>query len=158
MPTAVHPDNAPHVCPPPPSPCIHTHACTGENDIDQLACVFRVFGTPTADSWPGVGDLPDYNKITFETMPAVPLASIVANTTDSAVDLLGRMLVLWAPGRTSAHDALLHEYFFSEPLPAHHSELPRPKRSSAPHPADVDRVVLAGFSPRDTVSTSDLPL
>ena len=41
----------------------HTHLRLGENDIDQLACVFRVLGTPTAESWPGVEDLPDFNKV-----------------------------------------------------------------------------------------------
>ena len=28
--------------------------------------------------------------------------------------------------------ALMHAYFFSEPLPAHHSELPIPERSKKP--------------------------
>ena len=31
--------------------------------------------------------------------------------------------------RIAAGDALLHRYFFTEPLPAHHSELPIPQRA-----------------------------
>lgn len=30
--------------------------------------------------------------------------------------------------RIAAKEALLHPYFFTEPLPAHHSELPIPQR------------------------------
>jgi cell cycle related kinase len=81
----------------------------GENDIDQLACVFRVLGTPTAATWPDVDSLPDYNKITFEEMPAVPLEDVVANTTASAIDLLQKMIVLNATKRMTAHAALIHE-------------------------------------------------
>lgn len=151
----------------------------GENDIDQLACVFRVLGTPTPETWPDVGGLPDYSKITFEDMPAVPLEDVVANTTESAIDLLRKMIVLNASKRVTAHAALLHEYgaslqrlskqcthmrktcgpfryFFCEPLPAHHSELPvpAPKQSSEmdeqPH--------VGGFKPREMIDPADLPL
>ena len=80
----------------------------GENDIDQLACVFRILGTPTPDTWPNVGTLPDYAKITFEDMPAVELESIVANATPSALDLLHKLIVLDASKRVSAKAALLH--------------------------------------------------
>eukprot|EP00037_Helgoeca_nana_P014438 m.134748 g.134748 ORF g.134748 m.134748 type:complete len:335 (+) comp22546_c1_seq2:281-1285(+) len=127
----------------------------GENDIDQLACVFRVLGTPTAATWPDVDSLPDYNKITFEEMPAVPLEDVVANTTASAIDLLQKMIVLNATKRMTAHAALIHEYFFCEPLPAHHSELPvpAPKKSS-----EMDEPYGAGFKPRDMIDPADLPL
>ena len=34
--------------------------------------------------------------------------------------------------RIAASEALLHAYFFTEPLPAHHSELPIPQRARKP--------------------------
>ncbi|KAL5014199.1 hypothetical protein ScPMuIL_008469 [Solemya velum] len=79
----------------------------GENDIEQLCCVLRTLGTPNEKIWPGMSELPDYNKITFEENPPIPFEEV----------------------RISAKEALLHPYFFTEPLPAHHSELPIPQRS-----------------------------
>ncbi|EDO25906.1 predicted protein, partial [Nematostella vectensis] len=49
----------------------------GENDIEQLCCVLKTLGTPNEEIWPGMTDLPDYNKITFPDMPAIPLEKIV---------------------------------------------------------------------------------
>uniref|UniRef100_A0A3Q3EUF7 Cyclin-dependent kinase 20 n=1 Tax=Labrus bergylta TaxID=56723 RepID=A0A3Q3EUF7_9LABR len=100
----------------------------GENDIEQLCCVLRVLGTPTQESWPEIVTLPDYNKITFKENPAIPLEEIVPDTSPQAVDLLYKFLVYPSKQRCSARQALLHPYFFSSPLPAHHSELPIPQR------------------------------
>nr|CAB3229415.1 cyclin-dependent kinase 20-like [Phallusia mammillata] len=100
----------------------------GENDIEQLCCVLRVLGTPTEESWPGMSQLPDYNKITFPENPAIPLEKIVPDATSEAVDLLKKFLLYSSHKRIAATDALIHPYFFMEPLPAHHSELPIPHR------------------------------
>ncbi|KAF7210452.1 cyclin-dependent kinase 20 [Nothobranchius furzeri] len=104
----------------------------GENDIEQLCCVLRVLGTPTRDSWPEIAELPDYNKITFKENPAIPLEEIVPDTPPQAIDLLYRFLVYPSRQRCSAKQALLHPYFFTPPLPAHHSELPIPHRGGHP--------------------------
>eukprot|EP00118_Oscarella_pearsei_P010609 m.66109 g.66109 ORF g.66109 m.66109 type:complete len:339 (+) comp35364_c0_seq12:33-1049(+) len=100
----------------------------GEHDIEQLCCVLRVLGTPTEETWPGVTELPDFNKITFPLMPAIPLEKMVPDASPDAVDLFKRFMVYPSLQRISAADALQHSYFFSEPLPAHHSELPIPAR------------------------------
>uniref|UniRef100_A0A5K3FXS2 cyclin-dependent kinase n=1 Tax=Mesocestoides corti TaxID=53468 RepID=A0A5K3FXS2_MESCO len=34
----------------------------GDSEIDQLFQVFRKFGTPTDETWPGVKCMPDYNE------------------------------------------------------------------------------------------------
>ncbi|XP_041093081.1 cyclin-dependent kinase 20 isoform X2 [Polyodon spathula] len=96
----------------------------GENDIEQLCCVLRVLGTPNEKIWPEITELPDYNKITFKENPPIPLEQIVPDASLQAVDLLKRFLVYPARERSTARQALLHPYFFTEPLPAHHSELP----------------------------------
>lgn len=77
-------------------------------------------------------ELPDYNKITFKENPAIPLDEIVPDTSPQAVDLLYKFLVYPSKQRCSARRALLHPYFFSSPLPAHHSELPIPQRGGRP--------------------------
>ncbi|XP_029361742.1 cyclin-dependent kinase 20 isoform X2 [Echeneis naucrates] len=104
----------------------------GENDIEQLCCVLRLLGTPTQESWPEMLELPDYNKITFKENPAVPLEDIVPDTCPQAIHLLQKFLVYPSNQRCSAGQALLHPYFFSSPLPAHHSELPIPQRGGRP--------------------------
>jgi len=105
----------------------------GENDIDQLSTVFRLLGTPNPNTWPGLTELPDYNKICFEEMAAVPLEDVVVETSPTAVALLKQMLVYNSKIRIAAHQALLQPFFFTEPLPAHHSELPVPAPKSVEH-------------------------
>ncbi|XP_002741922.1 cyclin-dependent kinase 20-like [Saccoglossus kowalevskii] len=115
----------------------------GESDIEQLCCVLRVLGTPTEKTWPGMKDLPDYKKISFPENPPIPLEQIVPDASPEALDLLKKFLVYPSKKRISAAEALLHPYFFTEPLPAHHSELPRPtrgarKRQHAQHAHEYD--------------------
>lgn len=100
----------------------------GENDIEQLCCVLRVLGTPNESIWPGMSTLPDYNKISFRDSPPIPFENIVPDASVEALDLLKRFLVYPSDKRIAAKEALLHPYFFTEPLPAHHSELPIPQR------------------------------
>ncbi|KAI0231681.1 Cyclin-dependent kinase 20 [Lamellibrachia satsuma] len=102
----------------------------GEKDIEQLCCVLRILGTPNEHIWPGMSELPDYNKITFPENQPVPFEEILPDASPEALDLLRRFLVYPSKQRIPAKEALLHPYFFSEPLPAHHSELPIPQRTS----------------------------
>ncbi|NP_001089767.1 uncharacterized protein LOC734831 [Xenopus laevis] len=100
----------------------------GENDIEQLCCVLRTLGTPNPKTWPEITDLPDYNKISFKEHRPLPPERIVPDTSPEALHLLMRFLVYPSNLRIRAAEALLHPYFFGEPLPAHHSELPIPQR------------------------------
>lgn len=117
----------------------------GETDIEQLCCVLRALGTPNEQLWPGMTALPDYNKISFPEYASVPFERILPDASPHALDLLKRFLVYPSEQRIAARDALLHQYFFMEPLPAHHSELPIPSRMSKkqhrmrhPHEYNVD--------------------
>ena len=98
----------------------------GDNDIQQLCRVLSVLGTPNETTWPGLTELPDYNKISFSEFARVPFEELVPDASPDAVDLLSRFLVYDSKARLSAREALLHRYFFRDPLPAHHSELPIP--------------------------------
>lgn len=129
--------------------CVILHS-KGENDIDQLCCVLRVLGTPNETIWPGMSQLPDYNKITFPDMPPVPFEEVVPNASKEALDLLRKFLMYHSEKRMSAAEALVHPYFFTPPLPAHHSELPTPTRQThthaAPHDFSVDAPLLDSFT------------
>ncbi|XP_039365764.1 cyclin-dependent kinase 20 isoform X2 [Mauremys reevesii] len=100
----------------------------GENDIEQLCCVLRVLGTPSQRIWPEITELPDYNKISFKDNPPIPLEEVLPNAPPQALQLLKHFLVYPSRERVKAAQALLHPYFFTPPLPAHHSELPVPQR------------------------------
>nr|KAF6314289.1 cyclin dependent kinase 20 [Myotis myotis] len=100
----------------------------GENDIEQLCCVLRILGTPSPQIWPEITELPDYNKISFEEQAPVPLGEVLPDASPQALDLLGQFLLYPPRQRIAASQALLHQYFFTAPLPAHPSELPIPQR------------------------------
>uniref|UniRef100_A0A8C5VZF3 Cyclin-dependent kinase 20 n=1 Tax=Microcebus murinus TaxID=30608 RepID=A0A8C5VZF3_MICMU len=100
----------------------------GENDIEQLCCVLRILGTPSPKVWPEITELPDYNKISFKEQAPVPLEEVLPDASPQALDLLGQFLLYPPHQRIAASQALLHQYFFTAPLPAHPSELPIPQR------------------------------
>lgn len=104
----------------------------GENDIEQLCCVLRVLGTPNPQIWPEITELPDYNKISFKERAPLPLQEVLPDASPQALDLLGQFLLYPPRRRIAASQALLHQYFFTPPLPAHPSELPVPQRPGAP--------------------------
>ncbi|XP_060961216.1 cell division control protein 2 homolog 2 isoform X2 [Cannabis sativa] len=82
----------------------------GDSEIDELFKIFRILGTPTEDTWPGVGSLPDY-KSSFPKWPSKDIASLVPNLESAGVDLLSKMLRLDPVKRITARAALEHEYF-----------------------------------------------
>ena len=90
----------------------------GENDIDQLGIVIKNLGTPTEQSWPGVGGLPDYSKITFPDTAGVAYTDMVPDATPGAVDLLGNLVLYNSANRLAASVALKHHYFYEQPFPA----------------------------------------
>ncbi|OIR57101.1 MAG: cyclin-dependent protein kinase CDK1/CDC2 [Amphiamblys sp. WSBS2006] len=83
---------------------------TGDSEIDQLFKIFRVLGTPTEETWPGVSSLQDYAE-DFPRWSAAPLADSVPRLCPDGIDLLGKMLVYEAGKRISAKEALSHRYF-----------------------------------------------
>ncbi|CCM02732.1 uncharacterized protein FIBRA_04839 [Fibroporia radiculosa] len=82
----------------------------GDSEIDQIFKIFRVLGTPSEESWPGVKQLPDY-KPTFPHWSAQDLADHVPTLDDEGLDLLKLMLTYDTSKRISAKRALHHPYF-----------------------------------------------
>ena len=87
----------------------------GDSEIDELFKIFRVLGTPTEETWPGVSQLPDY-KSTFPKWARQDWDKVAPSLDPLALDLLSQMLAFEPAKRISARAALAHAYF-AEPEP-----------------------------------------
>lgn len=82
----------------------------GTTNEDQLQKIFRLMGTPTEQTWPGVSQLPEY-KPTQPIYPPQLISQILPNVDACGRDLLQRMLQYQPQLRISAKDAMNHPYF-----------------------------------------------
>ncbi|XP_011407715.1 PREDICTED: cyclin-dependent-like kinase 5 [Amphimedon queenslandica] len=80
------------------------------SDVDeQLKRIFKLVGTPTERSWPGLTKLPEFKE--FPPYPPACIESVVPALNDAGVDLLQRHLICHPTERISAEEAMRHEYF-----------------------------------------------
>lgn len=99
----------------------------GSSDPDQLDKIWQMCGTPNQQDWPHHELLPGFNdqrpkephvrkmNIFFGDNPQID---------EEAYNLLDKMLVCNPKNRITAGDALLHDYFWTTPLPADFGTLP----------------------------------
>ena len=87
--------------------------CAGGSDLEQLALVVALLGTPEA-AWPGVAAMPDWDKLCFTACAPADWARVLGAASPLALDLVKR-LVAWDPAaRLSAEQALQHPFFHAE--------------------------------------------
>lgn len=82
----------------------------GSADADQLQRIFKTLGTPSASSWPGVTELPDWRP-DFQRFEVKPWTAVVPELEAPGIDLLGKLLRLCPDRRIAGRMALEHEYF-----------------------------------------------
>ena len=97
----------------------------GEGEADQLNKVFRLLGTPTEETWPGVSLLPNLSKLTWRTPSVGKLRETIPSNlssfsssvflNDTGFDLLRRLLEMDPSKRISATEALQHPWLSKEP-------------------------------------------
>ncbi|KAH6925165.1 hypothetical protein HPB50_001406 [Hyalomma asiaticum] len=105
-------------------------------DLWALGCVFAEMlnGSPL---FRGVRELPDYHKISFSESAGVPWRTLLPDVSKHARDLV-RAFVCYDPERRmTCSKALLHSFFWSEPLPSRPSELPVPEEQEPQFDMDV---------------------
>ena len=88
---------------------------TGTSESDQLDRIFRTFGTPTIQEYPGMVDLPEYNPQNMARYPPPKnaMASLVPTLDDAGVDLFTRMVQYDPNRRITAQEALNHPFFYN---------------------------------------------
>jgi serine/threonine protein kinase len=82
----------------------------GDSEIDELFSIFRVLGTPTEETFPGLTELPAYSE-TFPRWQPKDIGTVLGVTNPQALDLVKQMLIYDPVKRISAKGALDHPYF-----------------------------------------------
>jgi serine/threonine protein kinase len=89
----------------------------GTSNEDQLKRIFRLMGTPSESSWPGISPYTEYkhNSSIYVTRD---LSVVLPQIELFGIDLLQRMLRLRPESRISAMDALSYPWLDDLQLPS----------------------------------------
>uniref|UniRef100_A0A8U7NGT2 cyclin-dependent kinase n=1 Tax=Corvus moneduloides TaxID=1196302 RepID=A0A8U7NGT2_CORMO len=99
--------------------CIHYEMVTGRPMFpgstvkEELHLIFRLLGTPTEDTWPGITSNEEFKAYNFTHYRAQPLINHAPRLDSEGIDLLTNLLLVSGGGRISAEAALQHPYFKS---------------------------------------------
>lgn len=94
----------------------------GTTNEDQLQKIFRLMGTPSERSWPGISQFPEY-KPNFHVYATQDLRLILQQIDQYGLDILGKMLQLRPEMRISANDSVGHIWFRDLPQLRHQQQM-----------------------------------
>ena len=101
----------------------------GSTNEDQLQKIFRIMGTPSELTWPGISHFPEY-KPSFPVYEKQDLRNIVPQIDPLGLDLLGRMLQMRPEMRIRATEAVRHPWF--NDLPQVQTQMQRQRQQRQP--------------------------
>uniref|UniRef100_A0A673X5U2 cyclin-dependent kinase n=1 Tax=Salmo trutta TaxID=8032 RepID=A0A673X5U2_SALTR len=85
----------------------------GSTVKEELHLVFRLIGTPTEDSWPGISNNDEFRSYMFSQYRPQPLINHVPRLDTEGIDMLTALLLYDTRTRVSAEASLRHPYFLS---------------------------------------------
>ncbi|GAA5872715.1 hypothetical protein JCM8547_006323 [Rhodosporidiobolus lusitaniae] len=87
----------------------------GQDEIHQLEVIFKITGTPSVETWPGLHDLPWYELVKpKEALPSRLREAFSKWLTPAGLNVAERLLSLDPAGRPLCEEALAMPYFVSE--------------------------------------------
>uniref|UniRef100_G1RWP1 Cyclin dependent kinase 18 n=1 Tax=Nomascus leucogenys TaxID=61853 RepID=G1RWP1_NOMLE len=99
--------------------CIHYEMATGRPLFpgstvkEELHLIFRLLGTPTEETWPGVTAFSEFRTYSFPRYLPQPLINHAPRLDTDGIHLLSSLLLYESKSRMSAEAALSHPYFRS---------------------------------------------
>eukprot|EP01060_Flectonema_neradi_P016098 TRINITY_DN2269_c0_g1_i3.p1 TRINITY_DN2269_c0_g1~~TRINITY_DN2269_c0_g1_i3.p1 ORF type:complete len:294 (+),score=78.62 TRINITY_DN2269_c0_g1_i3:53-934(+) len=88
----------------------------GDCEIDELFQIFKILGTPSESTWPGVTSMPDYKPV-FPQWSKKSLQTVCKDIDSVGIDLLEKLLTYNPTNRITAASALKHEWFSEAVMP-----------------------------------------
>ncbi|KAL2941404.1 Cyclin-dependent kinase C-1 [Bienertia sinuspersici] len=96
-----------------------------KSKVQQLCKIFELCGTPDESCWPGITKLPWYDHLKPKKAITRRLHEHFRHLDHHALELLEKMLTLNPAQRISTIDALVSDYFWTDPLPCDPKSLPK---------------------------------
>eukprot|EP01035_Chromulina_nebulosa_P020677 gene20677-26808_t len=81
----------------------------GDSEVDELFKIFRVLGTPSEETWPGVTCLQDWNE-DFPKWPSLILGKFLPGFSEQGINLLEQLICVDPRLRLTAQECLKHPY------------------------------------------------
>lgn len=78
---------------------------------EQLHFIFRLLGTPTEETWPGIGANAEFRASKYPEYPGGGLRQHTARLDQDGADLLGQLLQFEGRRRVPAAEAMAHPFF-----------------------------------------------
>uniref|UniRef100_A0A8C6VX43 cyclin-dependent kinase n=1 Tax=Nothobranchius furzeri TaxID=105023 RepID=A0A8C6VX43_NOTFU len=85
----------------------------GSTVEDELHLIFRLLGTPTEDTWPGISSVDEFKSYKFQKYKPQPLINHAPRLDSDGISLLMSFLKYESKKRISADEAMRHPYFRS---------------------------------------------
>ncbi|KAF8067735.1 kinase-like domain-containing protein [Lyophyllum atratum] len=96
----------------------------GNSDLDQLEKIWQLCGSPNQHSWPHYDALPGCEGVKRFQTHSRRIRQTYESVGSETCDLLDKLLTCNPRERITASQALNHDYFWTDPLPADPKTLP----------------------------------